>query len=366
MQPDFTKTIKETLAKRAGYLCSNPDCRIATVGPSTKSDKATTIGEAAHIQAARPGQARYDPEMSDVARAEISNAIWLCCNCHELVDRDEQRYPAALLFQWRQSHEDYVIERLGTAGDAARAVLEHSEADRFLAYPPIVRRLVIDRPTGWEYRLTAELMRALNEPIFRRLSDLNDGLSSRRMEHLERDAAIKWVKDLTYEMGEMIEPLSRIIDRLNLAWGQPGEAGDVDDIHNCCLRLRDSLALIVDHEERLRFTRVPEEFGVLISLFQGAIGSQIEQFRAMPDTLDGIVAQFLEHIESGLTEPMVISHQVTFALPDGWGDKVTREFDRLASKYEVQADKKHASGSGCLNATIVAITIFIAVILLLG
>lgn len=98
MIPDFSPKTIDTLAKRAGYLCSNPDCRARTVGPNSEPDKATIIGEAAHIYGARPGAVRFNPKMTDVARAEITNGIWLCRNCHKIIDRDPDDHPFDLLF----------------------------------------------------------------------------------------------------------------------------------------------------------------------------------------------------------------------------------------------------------------------------
>ena len=58
--PDFIKKIVEVLAKRVRFQCSNCDCGVQTVGPNSDPEKATTIGEAAHIMGAKLGSARYD------------------------------------------------------------------------------------------------------------------------------------------------------------------------------------------------------------------------------------------------------------------------------------------------------------------
>jgi hypothetical protein len=76
--PDFNNATKQTLANRAGQVCSNPECRKPTSGPRSDESKAINLDEAAHIRSARPGQARYDASMTDKERAEISNGIWLC------------------------------------------------------------------------------------------------------------------------------------------------------------------------------------------------------------------------------------------------------------------------------------------------
>lgn len=53
---DFKKDTWMRAASRVGFLCSKPDCRCHTLGPSAESSQAVSnIGVAAHICAAAPG-----------------------------------------------------------------------------------------------------------------------------------------------------------------------------------------------------------------------------------------------------------------------------------------------------------------------
>ena len=109
-KPDFRANTKQTLAKRAGQMCSNPACRRVTSGPHSEDDKSVNLGEAAHIKAARGGQARYDSEMTNEQRRDIANGIWLCKECAKKIDLDEARYPVELLFDWKKKHEDWISQ----------------------------------------------------------------------------------------------------------------------------------------------------------------------------------------------------------------------------------------------------------------
>lgn len=109
MRDDFTIDTKETLAKRVGYRCSNPNCRKLTSGPSTDPEKAVNIGVAAHILAASPGGKRYKTSMTSDERKHITNGIWLCQACSKLIDSDEQRYPQELLLKWKSLSEDAAL-----------------------------------------------------------------------------------------------------------------------------------------------------------------------------------------------------------------------------------------------------------------
>lgn len=106
---DFLAETKRTLAQRAGYICSSPTCRKTTIGPSEKSnDTVVNTGIAAHITAASPGGARYDNSLTSEERKSISNAIWLCAYCANLIDKDEQAYPTNVIKSWKVEHERYI------------------------------------------------------------------------------------------------------------------------------------------------------------------------------------------------------------------------------------------------------------------
>lgn len=104
---DFPQSVKDTLAKRTGYFCSNPDCRKPTIGAQLGDDKTVNIGVASHIAAAAAGGPRYDSSMTSEERASVDNGIWLCANCSNLIDKDEQYYTVELLKKWKQQAETH-------------------------------------------------------------------------------------------------------------------------------------------------------------------------------------------------------------------------------------------------------------------
>lgn len=112
---DFTKNTIDILAKRVGYLCSNPNCKKPTVGANEIHDKSTLIGIAAHITAASQGGPRYDDTLSIEQRKNIDNGIWLCSNCATLIDKDEKKYTVDLLRDWKNKAE--IDSRLSLNGE---------------------------------------------------------------------------------------------------------------------------------------------------------------------------------------------------------------------------------------------------------
>lgn len=112
---DFSAKTRNTLAKRANQVCSNPNCQLPTSGPHSDVQKAVDIGEAAHIRGARPGAKRYDRNMTPAERSSIVNGIWLCRKCAKLIDSDEIKYTVGLLHQWKAQHEVEIDRQVGSA-----------------------------------------------------------------------------------------------------------------------------------------------------------------------------------------------------------------------------------------------------------
>lgn len=105
MRDDFSQSVKELLAKRVNYLCSNPKCLRQTLGPHSDQSKFVSVGVAAHITAAAPGGKRYDRSLSKKERMSSRNGIWLCTDCAKIIDTDEVAYPVDLLQTWKRSAE---------------------------------------------------------------------------------------------------------------------------------------------------------------------------------------------------------------------------------------------------------------------
>jgi hypothetical protein len=112
MRDDFSKSTKDTLARRVNYCCSNPKCRKPTSGPHTNANKTMNIGVAAHLTAASEGAARYDTSLSNKQRRSIENGIWLCQSCAKLIDNDSKYYTLEKLQGWKNMVESITKQNL--------------------------------------------------------------------------------------------------------------------------------------------------------------------------------------------------------------------------------------------------------------
>jgi hypothetical protein len=127
---DFSSQVKDVLAKRVAYRCSNPACRKFTSGPQVDPVKAINIGVAAHLTAASPGGPRYDPTLTPEARSAESNGVWLCQNCAKLIDSDATRYPLEVLRAWKKVAEHQALielERRGSNDESTTARFQRLE-----------------------------------------------------------------------------------------------------------------------------------------------------------------------------------------------------------------------------------------------
>ncbi|MCB9262869.1 MAG: hypothetical protein H6607_10890 [Flavobacteriales bacterium] len=111
---DFDSKTIESLKKRAAYICSNPNCRAMTISPSEADDTKTIyIGKAAHITAASKGGPRYDDSLKPEERSAITNAIFLCSSCADMIDKNNGLdFPTTLIKDWKTKHETWVRDNL--------------------------------------------------------------------------------------------------------------------------------------------------------------------------------------------------------------------------------------------------------------
>ncbi len=111
---DFDEKIKILLAKRVGFVCSNPSCGVSTIGPSITNELAVNyIGIAAKVYSASPDNGpRANPKLSSEERKSITNGIHLCSKCANLIDKNKGiDFPAAILLDWKKQAESIALKR---------------------------------------------------------------------------------------------------------------------------------------------------------------------------------------------------------------------------------------------------------------
>ncbi|MBR6983923.1 MAG: hypothetical protein IKH75_10450 [Ruminococcus sp.] len=92
---DFPASVKQMLCLSVSGHCSI--CGTCTTWVDGGTTKKENIGEAAHIEAAAEGGPRYNPYQTEEQRASFDNGIWLCSNCHTIIDSNPDHYTVGLL-----------------------------------------------------------------------------------------------------------------------------------------------------------------------------------------------------------------------------------------------------------------------------
>jgi hypothetical protein len=317
----FNKLVVATLAKRSANRCANPDCGAVTSGPTDDPNGAVNVGEAAHIYGANPGSARYDPEMTSAERSAITNAIWLCGNCHKLIDDDPLRHPAGLMFEWQRAHENRVSELVGKAAAEIRHRYEKRHLEEFGRLSYRAERIILEKGNAWEHRLTAEMLRFEMSPILQRWSALQRGLYVKPTTRIEASEFTAWLSDRMQEIGQLATAFSTLANsEFTRAWGEPGVAGSDVEIVAVCRLVAEMCSSALAWEESVRFSRVSEPFSEVHRLLSGAAADFIEQAKKIPEFLSAVI----EQSPAGGAYEL----QLVLGLPDNFAENINMATER--------------------------------------
>lgn len=179
----------------------------------------------------------------------------------------------------------------------------------------MIQRIIVDKPPGWEWRLAAELLRHFITPHVRRYNDLIDGYYYKPLPSVRSDEFLGWMKVRIHVMSNLANPLPKLFSRLTAAFGEPGVPGDAEEIHHVCMLIGGALAEIVNHEEVLRFTQLPDEGEELRSLLIDAVGQNLAQIVELPQKLDEMVALIGTDHGGTKENPTVVEWKGVFDLP---------------------------------------------------
>ena len=160
---EFPENIKRVVSQRAGGRCSFPGCDRQCWLSNSDANKASSVGVAAHINAASPGGPRYDQAQTEQERRGAENCIFLCQSHAHVIDHDEERFPASALREWKFRHEKQIagevdhsfalptvrVRRLNgiTFDGALPRAISQKEVDRLVEHEITVRN-----DSDYEYR----------------------------------------------------------------------------------------------------------------------------------------------------------------------------------------------------------------------
>lgn len=325
----FSKKTRETLAKRAGQICSKPGCGKRTVGPSQDQKKSIDVGEAAHIRGANPGAARYYVEMTPVERSCITNGIWLCRTCAKLIDSDEAKYTVSVLYRWKQLHEAEIERQVD--GTSMSETLLATDLYPFQSEPPAARQVALDRPDLWECLLVIELLRPKLGEILADLTDLDRGLTYRPAKYLGLLEFTRYFQELMYDTEQAVTSLSVALDELcRLCNPSPSDDKSPIMILRVCNHVVCTCRNIFVSEAQFRAVIFPEELSDLKQYCEGWSTSIIHQIKHLVDSIVDGVEEVFEKASRGDTSPTIVEEQAVLELPEQFKQFTEKMFSRQA------------------------------------
>ncbi|WP_201786048.1 hypothetical protein [Novosphingobium barchaimii] len=303
-----------------------------TTGPTDLPAGTVNVGEAAHIYGAHPGSARYDPKMVSSARSDITNAIWLCGNCHKLIDDDEARFPAGILFEWVKQHELEIGRMIGKAGAEARRRYEVRYLEEFGRISYRAERLLIEKSDNWEYRLTAEMLRYEMSPVLQRWRALQRGLYMLPAVPVPASEFFRWTSLRMAEIRGIARAFGELMNvEFGRSWGDrslPKSSGDASEIVATTRLFAEMCRSALVWEETVQFAKVDDIFSEMLSLLAGVAGYLIDEAAKVPAFLSEILTE----------DPKAGEHRlsIVLGLPEGWAEKLDNAGERALQAYDAE------------------------------
>ncbi len=230
MRDDFALPVKEVLAKRVAYRCSNQSCRQVTSGPQKDPTKTINIGVAAHITAASPGGARFDPSMTSDQRQAAENGIWLCQSCAKLVDNDPMRYGVTTLRQWKTDAETTAAHELESRSNSVEKRLRVLSiitvlAEMYNRLETLANSEKAEHRDWREAREAADKITGFVQIPIPQVSSVDEAREA--VEKAERQTADVFSGDAElHEKIRRIQQISRLLDRSGLGLKRTREADE--------------------------------------------------------------------------------------------------------------------------------------------
>lgn len=260
--------------------------------------------------------------MNSADRGAITNAIWLCGNCHKLVDDDPNRHPAGLLFEWQRAHENNISKRLGKASAEIRRNYEQRHLEEFGRISYLAERIVLEKGNLWEYRLTSEILRTELNPILQRWDALKRGLYVKPSLRISKEEFLHWCQLKMSEIQAICSAFDELINKeFSRAWGAPGVPGNDLEIVRTARLFSEMCQSVLNWEEAVRFIAVAEAHEELKNLLIGTAGRIVDEAAKFPKFISEILA---DNPTTGTYKLHLV-----IALPEDWNSKVDAALSKV-------------------------------------
>jgi hypothetical protein len=197
---------------------------------------------------------------------------------------------------------------------------------------PKAFRLAVEKPTGWEWLIFAQVLADEIESHNSKRLDTELGISFGEPIPLEEvQDVITWVSSCFGWITTTIEQLSRAINTGFIkAVGEPGEPADLKRVVHLAKRVGDGYEQLLDW--RLQFLRVhcDEEFRTLMKLASEFSSNAIQEIEEFSASLYATIEGYIKDIDS-YEKGAVVTITLTLTVPDT--EPFSEEIARLGTLF---------------------------------
>jgi hypothetical protein len=194
-------------------------------------------------------------------------------------------------------------------------------------------RIYRDRPDGWEYHLTLEMLQSEMKPVLQRWDALKRGLYSKPSTRVAQRESVEWMLDRIAEAEHLVESFDLLSnEEFAKAWGAPGEAGDADAILSTSRLFAEMCATALEWEERVRFAVVDPAFERVRTQFVGIGGRFIDEAAKLPAFMAAILDD--DNASGTHTLNMVLS------LPEDWVNDVRAALEEATAEFIANPEQR--------------------------
>jgi hypothetical protein len=193
------------------------------------------------------------------------------------------------------------------------------------------------QPPAWEYLLFAGVLRQRRDALAHKWRDQELRLPSRVKTTVNEEDVTSVLASAFGRLGAIVEPMTRVFEGQQDAFGAPGEPGDPVRIAHFANWMANAYEDMLDWGTELRGVRGPEEFQLAIELAARSVDQPLLQVHNFINETVEAMERIPEHMEKTPAEreaePLLIASTLLISVDDTLMESAIQEL-RVAAVLE--------------------------------